>query len=133
MNLHGIVRGHITAVNPDSDIPWQSSTGATVAAGGKQTPTWASAVTVQGQIQAAPQEMLRKYNLLQAQGIFRTVYFYGQIQAINRVGAKGGDLLSFPEVPEGTNRTWLVVQVPEQWPDWCCVLVSLQTDPNNPP
>lgn len=132
MNLHGLVRGAITSVNPDIPIVWKASTGNTVAVGGKQTPAYAAPATVQGQVQATPAEMLKKYNYLQGQGIYRTVYFYGQVQAINRVGAKGGDILQFPEVPAGTTRSWLVVQVPEQWPDWCCVLCCLQLDPANP-
>ncbi len=132
MNLHGIVRPMITTVNPDRAVQWLASTGGTVSDTGKQTPTYATAVPLQGQIQPTSTEMLRKYDYLQAQGIYRTVYFYGREQAINRVEGKGGDLLQFPEVPAGTSRTWLIVQVPEQWPDWCCVLCCLQLDPNNP-
>lgn len=132
MNLHALVRGAITTVNPDTSVQWFASTGNAVSDTGKQTSSYAVAVPLQGQIQAASTEMLRKYDLLQAQGIYRTVYFYGREQAINRVEGKGGDLLQFAEVPGETIRTWLIVQVPEQWPDWCCVLACLQLDPNNP-
>lgn len=132
MNLHGIVRGAITSVNSDRAITWLQSTGNTVATGGKQTPAYAAGVTAFGQIQPAPTEMLRKFDYLQGQGIYRTVYFYGQKQIIDRGAQLGGDLLQFPEIPGGTARTWLIVQVPEQWPDWCCVLCCLQIDPNNP-
>lgn len=122
----------VTTVNPDKTVQWLASTGRAVSDTGKQTSSYATAVPLQGQIQPAPTEMLRKYGYLQAQGIYRAVYFYGREQAINRVENKGGDLLQFPEVPPGTIRTWLIVQVPEQWPDWCCVLCCLQLDPNNP-
>lgn len=132
MNLHSLVRGVITTVNPDSDVQWFASTGNAVSDTGKQTPIYAGGILLQGQIQPAPTAMLSKYDYLQAQGKYYTVYFYGREQAINRVENKGGDLLLFPEVPEGTIRTWLIVQVPEQWPDWCCVLCCLQLDPNNP-
>lgn len=132
MNLHGLVRSMITTVNPDRTVQWLASTGNTVSDTGKQTPAYAGTAPLQGQIQPASTSMLKKYDYLQGQGIYRTVYFYGREQAINRVENKGGDLLQFPEVPGGTNRTWLIVQVPEQWPDWCCVLCCLQLDPNNP-
>lgn len=132
MNLHGLVRSVVTTVNPDRLVQWFASAGNTASDTGKQIPVYATTVPLQGQIQAAPTEMLRKYGYLQAQGIYRTVYFYGREQAINRVESKGGDLLQFSEVPSGTSRTWLIVQVPEQWPDWCCVLCCLQLDPNNP-
>lgn len=132
MNLHGIVRGAITSVNPDRAVTWLASTGNTVATGGIQTPTYATGVTVFGQIQPAPTEMLRKFNYLQGQRIYRVVYFYGQKQIIDRGAQLGGDLLQFPEIPNGTSRTWLIAQVPEQWPDWCCVLCCLQIDPSNP-
>jgi len=52
-----------------------------------------------------------------------------------RVTQKGGDLLYFPEVPGGTLRVWKVVKVVETWPDWCHVIVNMQTDsaPPSPP
>jgi hypothetical protein len=133
VNLHGTVRGAITSVNPDSTVQWLASTGNTVAPGGKQTATFAAANPMRGQIQAAPTSLLKRYNFLSGNEIYRTVYFYGQKQAINRAAQLGGDLLQFPEVPNGTVRTWLIVKVPEQWPDWCCVLCVMQLDPNNPP
>lgn len=104
-----------------------------MATGGKQTPTYTTITpNPRGQIQAAPTEMLRKFDYLQGQAIYRVVYFYGQKQIIDRGEQLGGDLLQFPEVPNGASRTWLIVQVPEQWPDWCCVLCCLQIDPSNP-
>lgn len=135
-NLHNIVRGAINAVSPDQLIPWLVSTGSTVAAGGKATPTYAAPVTVGAQIQPVRGGDLRKYAFLQGQGIFRAVYLFGNVQGIVRVDAKGGDLLQFPIVPEDTNvRTWLVRAVDETWGfngGWCRVIVSQQLDPNNP-
>lgn len=132
MNLHGTVRGAITSVNRDTKMPWQASAGRSTNSAGKQVPAYAAPVDVYGQVQPLPMGELKKMDFLQSQGIHRRVYFYGQKQAINRVGAKGGDLLQFPEVPGGTVRTWLIAAVPEQWPDWCCVVCTLQLDPNNP-
>lgn len=131
MNLHGTVRGAITSVNPDKAIGWLQSTGRFTTNAGKQIPQYAASVTAYGQIQPAPTDMLKKFDYLQGQGIYRVVYFYGQKQVIDRGAQLGGDLLTFPEVPAGTTRTWKIVQVPEQWPDWCSVLCCLQLDPNN--
>lgn len=133
MNLHAIVRGAISTVNPDRVIPYLASSGSTVAAGGKQSATFAASVNVGAQIQPVRSGDIKKYSYLQAQGVFRAVYLFGQVQGIDRVAARGGDLLKFPELPGGTVRTWLVKDVDEQWPDWCRVIVALQTDPSNPP
>ncbi len=137
LNLHAIVRGAITSVNPDIIAPWIRSTGNTVATGGKQTATYAAPVNVKMQVQPVKGSDLRKYSFLQAQGIYRAVYLYGDVEGIVRVDAKGGDLLQFALVPEGTVRTWLVSAVDESWEyvgsgGWCRVIVTLQLDPNNP-
>lgn len=136
MNLHGLVRGQITAINPDRIIPYIASTGNTVADGGKQTPTFAAPVNVGAQIQPVTTGDTRKFDFLQGQGIYRAVYLFGQLNAIDRIEAKGGDLLQFAEVEGGTVRTWLLKAVDEQWSpngNWCRVIVVLQLDPNNPP
>lgn len=132
MNLHGIVRGAITAVNPDIAIMWLASTGPTVAAGGKMTPSYAAPAAITGQVQAASAETLQHADMLNSQDVVREAWLYGNKQGIVRVDAKGGDLLQFAQVPSGPVQTWLVRQVIETWPDWCHVLVTLQLDPNNP-
>lgn len=133
MNLHEIVRGAITTVNPDSVIAYVASTGSTVALGGRATPTFSASVDVSAQIQPVGTGDIKKYNFLQTQGISRAVYLYGAVSGIDRIVARGGDLLRFPELQGGTVRTWLVNAVDEQWPDWCRVVVTLQLDPSNPP
>jgi hypothetical protein len=51
---------------------------------------------------------------------------YGNTQGIVRPTQQGGDLLTFPLVPNGPAFTWKVVEVSETWPDWCKVIVCLQ-------
>lgn len=126
MNLHGIVRGAITTVNPDIPITWRASTGYASDAAGKQVPAYAADLTIQAQVQALAGDDLAHINMLNMQGIFRTVYMYGNKQGIVRPEARGGDILLFPQVPGGTVNTWLVVAVPETWPDWCRVIACLQ-------
>lgn len=137
-NLHGLVRGAINSVNPDITVGWQVSIGNTVGANGKSTPAWAASIPVKAQVQAVKGSDLRKYNFLQGQGVYRAVYMYLNPDAINRVEAKGGDLLTFAQYPGGTVRTWLVTVVDEPWTAttpglaWSRVIVTLQLDPNNP-
>jgi hypothetical protein len=137
-NLHGLVRGAINSVNPDVAGQWIVSTGNTVDDAGKSTPSYAAAVPARFQVQGVKGSDLKKYEFLQAQGVYRAVYAYANLDAINRVESKGGDLLTFPQYPRGPARTWLVSAVDEPWTSgngnlaWCRVIVTLQLDPNNP-
>lgn len=133
LNLHAEVRGAITSVQSDIPIIYKRSTGATTAAGGKQTPSYATDVTIQGQVQPVSGSDLRKFNFLQGQGIFKSVHCFGDIEGIVRSQGKGGDLLVFPQVPGAASETWLIKAVAETWnTGWCRVIVVLQLDPNNP-
>lgn len=137
-NLHGLVRNAINSVNPDIAAQWLVSTGTTPVAGGKRTPTYATAVPVRAQVQAVSGSDLRKYEFLQGNGVYRAMYMYANPDAINRVESKGGDLIVFAQYPTGANRTWLITKVDEPWTaqngtlSWCRVIVTLQLDPNNP-
>jgi hypothetical protein len=137
-NLHGLVRGAINSVNPDIAGQWLVSTGNTVATGGKQTPTYATAVPVKLQVQGVRGSDLKKYDFLQAQGVYRAVYMFGNPDAINRLVQKGADLLTFPQYPTGSACTWLVSAIDEPWTSgngnlaWTRLIVTLQLDPNNP-
>lgn len=126
MNLHGIVRGAITTVNPDVTAMWSQSTGNTVNADFSQTPAYATAVPIRIQHQALTGGPLRHADALGLQGVLRTVYCYGNKQGVVREAQKGGDLLTFPLVPNGPTLNWLVVEVTETWPDWSCVIACLQ-------
>ena len=134
LNLHGMVRGVITSSNSDIPITYLQSTGNTVSDTGKSTPAYAAPVTIMGQVQPVTGSQIRKYSFLQAQGTYKSVHLYGDIEAIQRVSNSGGDLLQFPIVPGGPVYTWLVSKVDETWnTGWCRVIVTLQLDPNNPP
>lgn len=137
-NLHGLVRGAINSVNPDISGQWLVSTGTTVDDAGKSTPSYAAPAPVKLQVQAVRGSDLRKYDFLQAQGVYRAVYMFSNPDAINRVESKGGDLLLFAQYPRGAARTWLISAIDEPWTAgngtlaWCRVIVTLQLDPNNP-
>lgn len=126
MNLHGTVRGAITSVNPDIVAGYQRSTGAASNADYSQTPTYETSIPVRIQHQALDGGDLKHADALGLQGVLRTVYMYGNTQGVVRAGQQGGDILTFPLVPNGPLLTWLVVDVGETWPDWCRVTVCLQ-------
>lgn len=122
MNLHGIVANVIAAVNPLQPVTVQISTGTyTTSSSGVRTPQYQPAVTVFGQVQELTTRDLRQLDSLNIQGSQRAIYLNGEVDAIVRVSAKGGDLIT---LQDGT--VWLTTSVLEQWPDWCKVSVVLQ-------
>lgn len=125
MNLHNIVRGGITMVNPDTPATLLRSTGYTTGANGKQVPTYAAPLTDKIQVQALTGGELEHVNNLNIQGVLRAVYLYGAWNGLVRTDGKGGDLLQFP-VAGITGTNWLVVTVLESWPNWSKVVACLQ-------
>ena len=123
MNLHGIVSGAIGTVNPLIAAQVSQATGYTTSASGKQVPTYAAAVPVTIQKQELSFKDLQHVDGLNIQGELCSVYLNGQIYGVDRGTAKGGDKFVF------NSQTWLVVAVPEQWPDWCRVILCLQVAP----
>ena len=129
MNLHGIVRPAINTVNPEFVGTWRESAGFTQDATGRPLPAYTDHANVPFQVQALSGKDLLHEAFQSMQGVKRAVYAYGNVQGVVRPDVKGGDLLLFPEVRGGANRTWLVVTVMETWNgDWCRVGVVLQTD-----
>lgn len=126
MNLRAIANAAIQTVNPNITVSYRASTGFTTSSAGKQTATYATAVSLQAQVQAAKGSDLEHVANLNMERVYRNVRMFGNTQGIVRPDAKGGDLLDFPQVPTGTAQTWLVVAVLETWPDWCSVIVCLQ-------
>jgi hypothetical protein len=131
MNLHAIVRGAIQTINPDTITTLLRSTGYTTDAASKQIPTY-DTLSGPAQIQACSGKDIERINFLALQGIFRTVYLYGNWMGIVRADKKGGDVLKFPQVPGATVQDWKIVNVKETWPDWCSVIVQLQTSTVTP-
>jgi hypothetical protein len=132
VNLHNIVRGAISAVNPDILGTWRESTGYTTSAAGRPTPTYTDHTAVRMQVQALTGKDLMHEAFMSMQGVKRSVYAQGNIQGVVRPDGTGGDILQFPQNRGGTVRNWLVVCVLETWtPDaggWCKVGVVLQPE-----
>jgi hypothetical protein len=132
INVRGLANGAIQVVNANIAATYYASTGAATDAAGKRTPSYAAGVAIQIQAQAAKGSDLKHVNNLNMQDVYKNVRMWGDAQGVVRPDAKGGDLLTFPNVPAGTVHTWLVVAVLETWPDWCSVVACLQTDPALP-
>ncbi len=129
MNLHAIVRGAITTVNPDVVATYRRSTGYTTAADGRQVPAYTDVPNVPVQVQALSFQDLQHLSGLNIQGVRRALYLYGTAMGVVRNLQRGGDLFVFAPgiLPEGT--TWLVAHVIEQWgpgAEWCKACITLQ-------
>jgi hypothetical protein len=126
MNLHNTVRGVITGVNPDTAVSILRSSGYDTAANGKQIPLYNRADGQPANVQACSGKDVERVNSLGFQGVFRTVYLYGNVVGIVRPDGTGGDILKFSQTPGDDCQDWKCITVKETWPDWCCVIVQLQ-------
>jgi hypothetical protein len=121
MSLHDLVANIICAVNPMMTCQLYVSTGSTPVAGAKSTPTFAPFVDVIAQVQQMTTEDLKHMAEMGMSGITRKVWCDTVLHGIDRAAGLGGDKLI---LPDGT--IWLVVAVPEVWPDWCSALLQKQ-------
>lgn len=136
LNLHSAVRRAVQAVNPDIEAAYLASTGYTSAADSRQLPTYAPPKLVRIQVQPPSGRDLQHINMLNLQGIIRTVYGWGFPQGVNRVKNRGGDLLFFPQDPQqccnSSWDSWLVTWPSETWAPnargWTRLIATLQTD-----
>lgn len=127
MNLHGLVRGVVGAVNPDRSVSVLRSTGYITGSNGKQIPQYCRIDGQSANVQACKGKDIERMNNLGFQGLFRKVYLYGDIVGISRPDGTGGDILKFSQVVGDPAQDWKVVSVEESWSDWCCVIVQLQS------
>lgn len=125
MNLHGIVSGKVAAVNPLQPVILQVCIeGYVTNPDGSRVPAYLPPVTVTAQVQDLSTRDLRQLDALNIQGSMKSIYLNGTVDAISRLNAKGGDLLT---LKDGT--IWLTTSVLEQWPDWVKVSVTVQNSP----
>lgn len=122
MNLHAVVTGAISAVNPPFLGVLYVSTGSTKAADYTRYPTFTSFPKVGMQVQALTAKEIDHLDSLNIQGILRGVYMNGNVEGLDRPAGKGGDVLMFK------GQYWLVMTVLETWDTagWCKVAVALQ-------
>ena len=122
LNLHAIVRGAITAVNPDTVATWRRSRGYETDARGKRVPVFDDFPGTRIQVQPPSGKDLQHLDALNIEGITRSVHTYGNPDGVDRKQAAGGDLFVW------CGDTWKVVTVMETWPGWGRCMVQKQTD-----
>lgn len=125
MDLRGMANAVSNTVNPNIIVAVQRSTGYSIGAGRKQTPTYATAVNGPAQIQALDSVDLKQLDGLNIQGTIRAIYLRGNLAGVVRPDSKGGDLVT---VPSGSvhSGSWLVVKVLETWETWTKAAIVLQ-------
>ncbi len=110
MNLHAIVRGAISSVNPDVTGTITRNNGTyTTQADGTQVPGYDAPVAVTLQVQPLSNRDLKQLDSMNIQGIDQAVYVNGPVTGVDRVAKKGGDLLTF------LGSTWLATAILEAW------------------
>ncbi|MFW7716508.1 hypothetical protein ACOIFF_11010 [Klebsiella pneumoniae] len=120
MNLHSIVRNAISAVNPRVEAQIYRSIGPTKNPDYSTSPGFAPPVTMMVQKQALSQADIRHMDNMNIQGVLVSIWTDGNWCGINRDRQQGGDKFVIG------NETWLVVAVPEVWPDWTRVIACQQ-------
>jgi hypothetical protein len=83
-----------------------------------------TALVLLGQVQPITWRDLQQMEGINLGGVRWKIYLNGEIDAIVRPEHKGGDLIT---ITTGRHQgVWLVNQVLEAWPDWCCASITLQ-------
>jgi hypothetical protein len=127
VNLHGIVSGYISAVNPNVTATVQSSSGYITNSDGSRVPTYTTS-TITCQAQSLTYNDIQHLDSLNIQGVRRAIYLTGVVEGLVRVDRKGGDIITFPNgtFPEG--NVWLAATVLESWSQsgWTKICITLQ-------
>jgi hypothetical protein len=126
VNLHQIASGAIGMVNPFITVTVKRAAGTyTTQPDGTRVPNY-NVFAGPAQVQDLSVEQLRLVEGLGIAGHKKTVYLNGDWAGVVRADTRGGDLFYF-EAAE-----WLATQVLEGWPDWTCVLVTMQSPRTSP-
>lgn len=131
MNLHAIVSPAIAAINPNTIGDLYVSTGAqagNTANDYKPQPTFQKYPSVAFQVQAVSGvgtdgPILQHLDSLGIQGTLRSVWYNGNVEAVDRVLNKGGDVMFM------LGQWWLCVQLVESWDQdgpWTHFIAQLQ-------
>lgn len=108
MNLHEIVRGVISAVNPDSKITILKCVGFEHQRGGINTPIYETIQTT-AQVQPVSSDDLKFENNYYSSSSYRNFYMNGIYNGLNRRDGTGGDKIIWD------GKTWFIDSNPEPW------------------
>lgn len=83
-----------------------------------------TSLTLMAQIQPITWRDLQQLDGVNLGGVKWKAYLYGEVDAIVRPEKKGGDLIT---ISSGRHQgVWLITEVLEQFPDWCCAALVQQ-------
>jgi hypothetical protein len=123
MNLHAIVAGAITTVNPFQTASVRQSSGFTKAADFSQVPAYVTTDNVPVQVQPITGKDLKMMDAVNIQAIDYALYLNGSLLGVSRPLQVGGDLMRL------NGKVYKVTIVLETWPTgWCKVGVTLQNE-----
>jgi hypothetical protein len=126
MNLHQLASGAIGTVNPFKQVTIKRNMGYSTREDGTREPHYVM-LSGPAQIQELTAEELQLFEGLNLQGVSKGIWLNGRWSGTVRADTLGGDIFMF----EGAD--WLVVAVPERWPDWTHVVVRMQSPRPTPP
>lgn len=123
MNLHQIVSGVVSSVNPMQPVTLQSSTGYVTNPDGSRVPSYAPPITnLPAQVQELTTRDLRQLEGLNIQGSGRAIYMNGIVNGVVRVSKLGGDLITLQD-----GSIWLTTSILELWDTgWVKCSITLQ-------
>lgn len=122
MDLRSIANAGSSVVNPNEIVTVIRSTGYTIGAGAKQTPTYADPISGDANVQALDSDDLKQLDGLNVQGVLRAIYLRGTLSGVIRPNQTGGDIVK----RKNGSETWLIVKVLESWPNWTKAVIVLQ-------
>lgn len=120
INVRALANAAIQVVNPDRPAEYIAFTGYTIGEGRKQIPEYAPPVPCMAQVQALSQSTIDHNDAINQSGASHEVYVHWQMSSVSRPRQNGGDIIRI------AGYEWLVIEVPESWPQWCKCIVRLQ-------
>lgn len=124
MNLHKMVSGAVSAVNPIMLATVEKYTGSIQGDDYLNSPVYADPENVTIQVQPLSNDDLMQISGLNVQGEKKAFYSSTRLRASSRADQLGGDIVTLPD-----NTKWLVVHELEDWnatAGWCKVAVKRQ-------
>jgi hypothetical protein len=110
MNLHAIAGPIVAAINPPISGQYKKSSGYTTDDDGSQVPVYADPIDITVQKQPLSSRDLMQLDGLNLNGEKCAMYVTGNIGAVSRPDARGGDLITLSD-----GSVWLVAQELENW------------------
>lgn len=123
MNLHQVVRGAITGINPDQTITLKKFSSEVTDEYGIVANTYIESSVI-AQVQPVSGEKLIHINNFNSSNTYQRVFLNGQQSGLSTPLDTNGDLF----IIDG--KTWLIVEAPQQWKyaGWNELTISLQVD-----